>query len=366
VIRIALDATALGSARGGDETYMRSIVDGLARVAEPDERYRLYVREEARVDTAGFEVERLRVGGGVRLVTELPVRLRRARRETDLYVGYTHLPMPAPSASALVLTDLSFVHHPEHYPRGARLRLTTLAPRQARRARAVITLSEFCRRDMIEHYGLDEARVHVVPCAVERPRDLSDEERGRAALWLKREGVDRPYVLYLGNLHPRKNLTRLIHAFARADLDGLQLVVAGASWWKGSGEEDAAREAAEGSVVLVGRVDDLQRAFLLESAHALVYPSLFEGFGLPPLEAMAVGTPVVAANAAAIPEVCGDAALLVDPTSIDAIAAGLVSVSTDDAERRRLREAGRTRAALFDVERTGRAARAAFEHALTA
>jgi glycosyltransferase involved in cell wall biosynthesis len=258
------------------------------------------------------------------------------------------------------------VHHPEHYPRGARLRLTMLAPRQARRARAVITLSEFCRRNMIEHYDLDEARVHVVPCEVERPRALSDEERSRAQLWLKREGVDRPFVLYLGNRHPRKNLTRLIRAFARAGLDGLQLVLAGAPWWNGSGEEEVARAAPEGSVVLVGRVDDVQRAFLLESAHALAYPSLFEGFGLPPLEAMAAGTPVVASNAAAIPEVCGTAAVLVDPTSVDAIAEGLVHVSTDDDERHRLREAGRARAALFDVERTGRAARAAFAFALTA
>jgi glycosyltransferase involved in cell wall biosynthesis len=365
VIRIALDATALGSTRGGDETYMRSIVEGLARVAEPDERYRLYVRADARVDTDAFEVEQLRIGGGARLVTELPIRLHRARRATDLYVGYTHLPVPAPSASALVLTDLSFVHHPEHYPRGARLRLTTLAPRQARRARAVITLTEFCRRDLIEHYDLDDARVHVVPCAVERPRDLSDEERSRAQLWLKREGVDRPFVLYLGNLHPRKNVTRLIHAFGRARLEGLQLVVAGASWWNASDAEVAAREAPEGSVVLVGRVDDVQRAFLLESAHALAYPSLFEGFGLPPLEAMAAGTPVVASDTAAIPEVCGDAALLVDPTSVDAIADGLVRVSTDDDERHRLRAAGRARAAMFDVVRTGRAARAAFTRALS-
>jgi glycosyltransferase involved in cell wall biosynthesis len=363
-LAVALDASALGSGRGGDETYVRTLVSGLLGACAPEDRVRLYLRRGAAAPAADHPcavVDEIPQGGPVRLVTSLPRRARRHRDE--LFVGYTHLPVPAPRRAALVVTDLSFRHHPEHYPLVARTRLEVLVPRQARRSELVITLSEFCRRDLIDGLGLAPERVAVVPCAVEEPVALTAEEADAARTWAQGLGIDRPFVLYLGNLHPRKNVARLIRAHARSALDGTQLVIAGGSWWAGGGEQAAVAEGPDGRVVMTGRVDEVQRSWLLRTARALAYPSVFEGFGLPPLEAMAVGTPVVAAAAAAIPEVCGDAALLVDPTDVDALRAGLEQVVGDSALRATLRARGTERVAHYTVRRAGDALHAALRGA---
>src|ERR1019366_9149294 len=188
-----------------------------------------------------------------------------------------------------------------------RLRLTSLVGHQVHRAACVLTVSEFCRQDLIDSYGLEPGRGHMVPLPIESQPPLSPDRRARATASLTEHKIDGPFILYLGNLHPRKNVARTVRAFTEARridraLRDHQLVIAGARWW-GSGEEQAAAAAPPTSVVFMGRVDDDTRRVLLEEADALVYVSRFEGFGLPPLEAMAASTPVLAANAAALPEV---------------------------------------------------------------
>jgi glycosyltransferase involved in cell wall biosynthesis len=351
-VHVALDATALGSGRGGDETYMRGILHGLVATADDDDRVSIFTRRSATVpDHPTFRVRRIRPSGSLRLLGPLSAS---ATRVNGLFVGYTHLPVGLRKPAALVVTDLSFRHHPEHYPRAARARLNALVPRQARSSGGVFTISEFCRRDLIESYGLDPARVHVVPCAVESPVPLGDTEALRLREWAKTKGIDRPFVVYLGNLHPRKNVALLVRAFRAARLQGVQLVIAGATWWKGGGEEVAAREADDGTIVVVGGVDAKQQSYLLRHAHALAYPSLFEGFGLPPLEAMSVGTPVLASDAAAIPETCGDAAHLVDARHMDALMEGLERIVHDEQLRATLGTRGPRRASVFTSKRTGR------------
>ncbi len=168
-----------------------------------------------------------------------------------------------------------------------------------------------------------------------------------------------PYFLYLGNVHARKNVDRLVRAFQRARSDpgwpDHQLVIAGGSWW---GAEPS-RAGSAPSVVVVGRVSDAVREVLLSEATALVYVSLFEGFGLPPLEAMVRGTPVIASATTAIPEVVADAGLLVDPTDEDAIAGAMLALAANPTLRAGLAARGRGRGAAFSVEQTGRRAHAA-------
>jgi glycosyltransferase involved in cell wall biosynthesis len=188
---------------------------------------------------------------------------------------------------------------------------------------------------------------------VESPVALGDTDAVRLREWAKTQGIDRPFVVYLGNLHPRKNVALLVRAFRAARLQGVQLVIAGASWWKGGGEEAAVREADDGTIVVVGRVDAKQQSYLLRHAHALAYPSLFEGFGLPPLEAMSVGTPVLASDAAALPETCGDAAHLVDARHMEGLMEGLERIVHDEQLRATLRTRGPRRANAFSPTRTG-------------
>lgn len=374
---MAIDCRAIGSGLGGDETLLRSILSGLAQTAGPGDVFPVLLPAGA-TSPAGCE-DRVRFPptviahrpGLMHFASTLPTALARQRPRPDLVLSLTHGPLTGTIPSALLVTDLSFRTHPEFYPGASRVRLSQLVPRQARRARIVVTISQFCRRDLIEAYGLAEEHVVVVPCGISPPVPLADDERPPLARWLARADVTGPFVLCLGNLHRRKNVARLIRAFTQArrdcpELAGHQLVLAGARWFAGQAgaEQEAATAAATGTVVALGPVDERQREYLLTTAAALAYVSLFEGFGLPPLEAMARGLPVLASNAAALPETMGDAALLVDPSSVDEIAGGLARVVGDLDLREGLRERGWRRAARFSCAATGDAAREVFRAAL--
>jgi glycosyltransferase involved in cell wall biosynthesis len=288
-------------------------------------------------------------------------------RPLDLAVSVTHAPLVGPPGSVLVLGDLSFLHRPGDYPAATARRLRTLVPLHVARARAVLVPSEFTRQDVLESYAVPPHRVHVVPNRVLRATVPDDAVARQEAAGLLARGVRPPYLLYLGNLHPRKNVPALIRAFraARQDAPHLRehrLVVAGAPWFGSRAEELAAEDDPD--VVLLGRVSDAARSLLLDAADALAYVSLFEGFGLPPLEGMAHGVPVLASRVTSLPEVCGNAALLVDPADPEAVADGLRRVLTDDRLRTRLRVAGPERAAGFDTDRVGDAAMAALRAAI--
>jgi glycosyltransferase involved in cell wall biosynthesis len=202
--------------------------------------------------------------------------------------------------------------------------------------------SSFVRDEVVELLGLDAERVRVVPHGLDEPGrgDLDEAPRGRSA----------PYVLALGAVEPRKDLPTLVMAFAELarDHDDLELVVAGPDGWGGEAFSAAVRASGlAGRVVRVGYLDELELKSLLSGATVLAYPSLYEGFGFPPLEAMAAGVPVVATAAGAVPEVVGDAAELVVPGDVPALAEALTRVIEDDSLRARLIAAGRARAASF-------------------
>jgi glycosyltransferase involved in cell wall biosynthesis len=375
-MRVVVDATALGSQRGGDETFLRGMLRGLVAAAGDDDRFTLLVAGDGVVPTevaraACFEPHavRRRPGAwhfGVTLPTVLSARVARGQ---DLVFTITHAPAWSPIPTVLTVGDCSFRHHPELYPASARARLNVIVPRQARRARAVVAPSEFSRCDLIDCFDLPEDRVFVVPNVVERAPPLGEATCARVHDELARAGVWDRFVLYLGNVHPRKNVARLVDAFTRArtrheSVAECQLVVAGASWFGDDSARAAVARAPAGSVIALGRVDPDCRQYLLESAVALAYPSLFEGFGLPPVEAMAVGTPTLVSDRAALPEVTGDAALAIDPLDIEAIADGIVRIVSDENLRCTLRVRGLERVQRYTHEVAGAAAVAAFTAAL--
>jgi glycosyltransferase involved in cell wall biosynthesis len=242
--------------------------------------------------------------------------------------------------------DLVPLLFPDEYPR-PRYYFRHLVPALLRESRAVVADSEATRRQVIDAYRLPLDRVHVIPCGYDAARFRPD---GPAA---HDGGV--PYVLYVGNLLPHKNLPRLIEAMVRVGgRVPVRLVVAG------SGRPAnvavltslAARLGARVELRLYVPPEELPA--LYRGARVVALPSLAEGFGLTALEAMACGTPVVAANASSIPEVVGDAGLLVDPRDTDAIADAILRLLTDESLRRRLIAQGLTRAACFSWERTAR------------
>ena len=242
------------------------------------------------------------------------------------------------------------LRHPEWAnPRLRRMKNLALR-KTAQWADHVIAISAAMIPELVEYYGMDAARITVTPLGVDA-RWFDVESASRIAAMRARYALDPDYLLFVGTLQPRKNIERIVAAFERMPAQttaGRQLVIAGKVGWR-SDDLVAALRRAEGTgrIRWLDYVDAGDLRALYQGAAAFVFPSLYEGFGLPVLEAFASGTPVVTSNTTSLPEVAGDAALLVDPLEVDALAAAMTSVVEDTALAGRLREAGRTRAKAF-------------------
>ncbi|HEX2026110.1 MAG TPA: glycosyltransferase family 1 protein [Actinomycetota bacterium] len=271
--------------------------------------------------------------------------------------------VPPPTRTGrLVITihDMAFRRFPETAPLATRRWLVRL-DRAIRQAAEIVVPSEATRRDVSELTEADGDRITVIPHGIDhdvfRPASPEAVERVR-----RRHGIDGPYLLFVGGLEPRKNLPALLRAYASMPPDLRPgLVLAGASVpWNPEGRTELSAELSRlradvrAGVILTGYVSDPDRAPLYTGAEAMVFPSLYEGFGFPVLEAMACGTPVVTSNVSSLPEVAGDDAVLVDPTDPDAIADGLRRVLEDGTLAERLRRAGPGHAARFRWEGSAR------------
>jgi glycosyltransferase involved in cell wall biosynthesis len=276
---------------------------------------------------------------------------------SDLFVATNYLPPPTRSRGmVLVVHDLAFETMPETAPHHDERWRRSFA-RCLRRCSAVIVPSDATRLELFAHHEVDHDKVTVVAHGTDAdafspvPPPEVEAVRGRF-------GIPGPYVVFLGGLEPRKNLERLIQAFGMVEQTDVSLViVGGAVRWAPAyaAEVDAAVAAlspgARARVVRVGYVDDVDRRALLSGAEILAYPSRAEGFGFPVLEGFAAGVPVLTSSVASLPEVAGDAALLVDPNDADAIGDGLGRLFADPTLRERLVAAGRERLASFSWER---------------
>jgi glycosyltransferase involved in cell wall biosynthesis len=272
-------------------------------------------------------------------------------------VHATSAAIPPAGGRPLVVTvhDLGFRHYPEAYPAAGRRFHERSAAIAVTEAARVLVPSAATGRDLTDQYGLESGRVVVTPLGAELP----PYDPAAARRLLAELGVAGPFLLAVGTLEPRKNLPRLLAAFASAadELPDHHLVVAGPVGWG-----PALRPTYDSvRVKLAGPVDDAMLHGLYAMADGLAYPSLYEGFGLPVVEAMLHGTPVLTSDRSSLPEVAGDAALLVDPLDEGAIAKGLVRLVDDAALRARLARAGRARAAHFTWPATAAATWAAYQ-----
>lgn len=283
----------------------------------------------------------------------------------DVLMAPNFVPPPTRSRRVvLTVHDLAFARFPETAPQATIQWLTRLESSLLGAAQ-VIAVSEQTRRDLLESYPQAAAhladRLTVVPLAVDteffRPAAANEVESVR-----RRYSIDGPFLLSLGGIEPRKNLPALIRAYASLpDAVRPTLVIAGpiAPWnpegWDAVRPQlNALPPRVRDRVVVTGYVTEGEKVALLSGAEALIYPSLYEGFGLPVLEAMACGTPVLTSNVSALPETAGGAALLVDPHDTEDIAAGMERLLSDQELRERLRAAGDARVAAFSWDETAR------------
>lgn len=292
----------------------------------------------------------------------LPLALRRA--PIDLYhaPAYT-APTWGRVPIVLSLHDVSYARHPEWYPYHNDWRRRAFYRWSARRARVIVTISEFSRTEIVAAYGIDPARVRVTYLGVDAAfaPAVTDGAAWLAGLRAAAGAGSIPYLLHVGDLHERRNLSLAVEAIALARrrhpmLGRVRLVLAGVD--RGIGERLRSEALALGEpdlVELAGLVSEERLLALYRGASLLIYPSRYEGFGFPVAEAMACGLPVLAARASALPEVVGDAGLLLDPDRVDDWSAAIAAVLSDDQRALAMRDAGLRRAARFSWDRTAEA-----------
>jgi glycosyltransferase involved in cell wall biosynthesis len=312
---VAIDADVLGRHRTGDESYLTALLRELVPIAD-QERLAAITRHTELVPSGVEPVELKARSQPLRMAARLPLLLRRLHPALAhfLYV----IPPGYRGPAVVAVHDLSFELMPELMSRTDRFFFQTFVPRSTRRADRVLTGSNWTKRDLVERYGIDERRIVVTPYGVD-PIFRPDGP--------KHDGS--PYALFVGAIQPRKDPLTALEALARTNGD-LRLVLTGPEK-RGGGELRAAidRLGLGGRVELTGHVSLDELASLYRGAACFVYPSRYEGFGLPVLEAMASGTPVVATTAGAVPEVAGDAAVLVEPGDPAALAAGIERALAD-------------------------------------
>lgn len=342
----------------GTELYSRLLIDALLARAPDRWSFRLYFNRPPRLPIRSPKPE-IRHLPFPRLWTHGRLSWEMLTRPPDLLFVPAHvLPLITPRRSVVTVHDLGYRYFPETHPLRQRWYLGLTTRWHAREAAHLLADSEATKRDLIRRYGARPDRITVaypgLDPAVRRVTDAAEIARVKA-----RYGVEGAYVLYLGTLQPRKNLSRLIAAYRKSGLNE-PLVLAGKRGWY---YEQLIKEAGSG-VRFIGYVDEADKPALLSGAQAFAFPSLYEGFGFPVLEAMACGVPVLCSNTSSLPEVAGDAALLVDPSSTADIAAGLQRLTRDVDLRQTLIARGLEQARRFTWEQCADTVLTVFEEVL--
>ena len=368
-LHIAIDAHSVGAQLGGNESYATNLIEALAEIDKTNS-YTLYVTKQTAVDRfanrwPNFKVKRtLPHTPLVRIPLTLSKELRRHPVDV-LHVQYTAPPF-APCPVVVTIHDLSFEHLPETFNRRSVAQLRFTVRRTARKAARILTSSEFSRRDIIETYAINPDRIAVTALAA--PTHFAPVENETKLKEIRESyGIERDYILSLGSIQPRKNLVRLIEAYLclrriRPESKLPQLVLAGKRGWLDSETFHAAdREGCGRDILFTGYVPERDLPALYSGAISFVYPSFFEGFGLPVVEAMQCGVPVIAGNQTSLPEVVGDAGLLFDPFDTKALSDALTRVIDDSALRKMLSEKGLRRAKNFSWRTTAQLTLGAYQ-----
>ncbi len=367
-MRVGLDGRKLHDF--GIGTYIQGLLDGLQEITSPH-HYVVFLPDEADrsqsslADDPRFTLSVDRSSPySLRELLSLPFQMR--RHHLDLFHA-THYVLPPlrPCPAVVTIHDLIHLRFPAQLPsRGAWFYAQVMLRWATRAARRVITVSEATRRDLTARLGVPAEKIRVIPHGASRLfRTAVDEEA--TARTLAALGVIRPYLLFVGNPKPHKNLPFLLGVFAQLarELPTLSLVIAGATapQIRAQLERQVARAGLTGQVILLRYLPPDQLPALYQGALALVLPSRYEGFGLPALEAMACGTPVVAATSGALPEVVGEAGWLLAPDDREAWLAALRELSSEPALREKFRAAGIERAATFTWRRAAAATVSVYE-----
>jgi glycosyltransferase involved in cell wall biosynthesis len=352
----------------GVHGYIFNLLRNLPAVEEGSNlRYSVFVGEGQLHETGPLTLVRSRWPTGRPVVRILWEQLALPWAKLDLlHTAAFVSPLVPPAPTVVTVYDLSFLHCPTAFGRGRRAYLHLMTRLSCRRARRIIAISESTRRDLVKQWGIPPSRILVAyPGVGEQYRPLPAEE---VKAFRAKRGLPEQFVLHLGTLQPRKNLVRLIQAYHRLRPEGaaVKLVLAGGKGWSYYPiMAEIESMDLRSDVLLPGYVAAEELPLWYNAATVLAYPSLYEGFGLPVVEAMACQTPVVTSAASSLSEAAGDAALLVDPHDTEALADALHRALTNDSLRREMKARGRQQASKFSWQQTAADTVAAYHSALS-
>jgi glycosyltransferase involved in cell wall biosynthesis len=357
-MRFAVDAHAIGRHLTGNEVYVRSLLNAFA-AQDSESQFLAYVSTDAarQFVPAHIRTRRISANPFLRLGAELARKVREDRPDL-LHVQYT-APLGCNVPVVVSVHDVSFLEHPEYFPQIRAWQLQWTVRRTVKRAAKILTGTEFSRKSILKVYGdLEEDKVVVVPnAAASEFRPISRD--AAVATVRNRFSIHSPFILSVGDLQPRKNHIGLIQAFARLVRAYPQLkhtlVLAGKPTWFFDRIQEAARDSGVGDrIQFCGFVSDGDLLQLYNACDLFVFPSFYEGFGLPALEAMACGRAVTCSNTTALPEVVDGAAIVFDPYAVDQIVRALADLLLDSELRARFERLGLQRAAHFSWQKTAR------------
>jgi glycosyltransferase involved in cell wall biosynthesis len=355
-MRFAVDAHAIGRHLTGNEVYVRSLLNALATQLHDNELIAYVSGDSAAASMpANVRTRRVATNPFIRLGFEMAMRCREDRPDL-LHVQYT-APLGCPVPVVVSVHDVSFLEHPEYFTRDRAMQLQFTVRRTVHRAARILTGSEFSKSSILKVYGdLDEDKVVVVPNAAASEFRPLPRDAATAAV-RQRFQIQAPFVLTVGDLQPRKNQIGLIRAFARLVRAYPQLkqnlVLAGKETWFADQVHRAARESGVADrIQFCGFVSDDDLLQLYNACDLFVFPSFYEGFGLPALEAMACGRSVICSHTSALPEVVDGAAILFDPYALEEIVRALADLLLDPELRARMERLGLQRAAHFSWQKT--------------
>jgi len=370
-MRIMIDAR-MGHTRVGMGVYVRGLLDGLAKIDKENDYYVIINkdREENFVPIQNnFHKIYTNITYSNYLLRDfwehlyLPLKLHKTK--IDVYHGPNYvLPILGKGRMVLTIYDMISFATSGWYKPISRFRVQRLLKISAKKADKIITGSENSKRDIINILGLPDEKVKVIYIGIDNTyKPISDHHKLDTVK--KRYNITGSFIMHVGSLNPRKNIPRLIEAYSKLPAEILkeyQLVIAGKRSWKADEIFAKAKQLGLGDrVTFTGFVEDADLPLLMNAAALLAFPSLYEGFGIPPLEAMACGTPVIASNTSSIPEVVGEAALLFDPYNVEEMADVMYRALTDKQLRNELRKKGFQRVKQFSWEKAARETLSVYE-----
>jgi len=355
-MKIGIDAHALGSRSAGNESYYVQLLRALACHQSNGDRYIIYFThregEKQIPSCEQFQVKRIwPTNPYLRIPFAFPLECR--RENLDVFHAQYILPPFCKPRSVTTIADILFEGHPELFSSVERLKFGILFPWSARRSDHIITVSQFSKNDIVNRYHVDPDRVTVVYEAPRKEFRQMDVDHCREIL-AREYDIRLPFILYVGRINARKNLERLVEALAILSGKGFphQLVIVGKQDWMAGRVLQKVRDLSlDSKVRFVGYVPTDHLPVFYNAASLFVYPSVCEGFGIPLVEAMACGVPVVTSFGSSLQEVASEAAVLADPYSVSSIANAMEKVLSDGLFARELREKGLRRAREFSEAR---------------